>query len=278
MSNAHASALPRVRGRLRPEDRRRGNKLAWLIEHRAQLLASIAVSSLAVGGLLYALGEGAAGQMVWRVTVALLAAELAVEVGRTVVVEHSLGVDTIALVAMVGSLALGPGARGRRDRVDVLGRGIARGDRVTRARRELTALVQRAPKVAQLRVDDRLRGSPGRAGAGRATSWSSAPARSCQSTAPCSSAEAVVDTSTLSGEPLPVTVRRGMPVLSGSANAGAAVRCPRRPARGRQRVRGAGATGRAGPDPARSVRADGRPLRRVLSSRDAAGGRAWRGP
>jgi heavy metal translocating P-type ATPase len=34
-------------------------------------------------------------------------------------------------------------------------------------------------------------------------------------------AEAVVDTSTLSGEPLPVTIGPGMPVLSGSANAGA---------------------------------------------------------
>ncbi len=34
------------------------------------------------------------------------------------------------------------------------------------------------------------------------------------------SAEAVVDTSTLSGEPLPVTLARGMPVLSGAANAG----------------------------------------------------------
>jgi hypothetical protein len=48
------------------------------------------------GGVLYAVGEGPAGQMVWRATVAMLAAELAVEVGRTVVVEHSLGVDTIA--------------------------------------------------------------------------------------------------------------------------------------------------------------------------------------
>ena len=34
------------------------------------------------------------------------------------------------------------------------------------------------------------------------------------------SAEAVVDTSTLSGEPLPVTVAQGMGVLSGTANAG----------------------------------------------------------
>jgi heavy metal translocating P-type ATPase len=33
--------------------------------------------------------------------------------------------------------------------------------------------------------------------------------------------EAVVDTSTLTGEPLPVTLRTGMPVMSGTANAGA---------------------------------------------------------
>ena len=34
------------------------------------------------------------------------------------------------------------------------------------------------------------------------------------------SGEAVVDTSTLTGEPLPVTIAAGMPVLSGTANAG----------------------------------------------------------
>ncbi len=35
------------------------------------------------------------------------------------------------------------------------------------------------------------------------------------------SPEAVVDTSTMSGEPLPVTLHRGAPVMSGTANAGA---------------------------------------------------------
>jgi P-type E1-E2 ATPase len=35
------------------------------------------------------------------------------------------------------------------------------------------------------------------------------------------SPEAVIDTSTLSGEPLPVTLAAGMAVLSGTANAGA---------------------------------------------------------
>jgi hypothetical protein len=38
--------------------------------------------------------------------VALLAAELSFEVARTVIVDRHLGVDTIALVAMVGALAL----------------------------------------------------------------------------------------------------------------------------------------------------------------------------
>jgi hypothetical protein len=88
-----------------------------LVERRAQILASIAVTAIAVGGLLHGLGAGNAGNAVWGAAVALLAAELAFEVGRTVVVEHSLGVDAIALVAMVGALALAEelagSARGR---------------------------------------------------------------------------------------------------------------------------------------------------------------------
>ena len=219
MSNAHGSALPRARGRRKPQDRRRGNELAWLIEHRAQLLASIAVGSLAVGGLLYAVGEGAAGQLVWRVTVALLAAELAVEVGRTVVVEHSLGVDTIALVAMVGALALDQELAGVVIGLMFSGGASLEAIASRRARRELSALVQRAPKVAHLRVDDRLQEVPIEGvHAGDVAVVRTGEVVPVDGTV--LSAEAVVDTSTLTGEPLPETVRRGMPVLSGSANAG----------------------------------------------------------
>ena len=42
-----------------------------------------------------------------RAAVALLTAELAFEVIRTLIVEHHMGVNTIALVAMLGALALG---------------------------------------------------------------------------------------------------------------------------------------------------------------------------
>src|SRR5436309_2267174 len=106
MNSAQAPALPGIGAPARRDDHRRQHSLRWLLEHRAQIMTSIAAAAMASGGLLHLLGEGAAGQMVWRATVALLAAELTVEVGRTVLVEHSLGVDTIALVAMVGSLAL----------------------------------------------------------------------------------------------------------------------------------------------------------------------------
>ncbi|MBV9415134.1 MAG: hypothetical protein JO363_09170, partial [Solirubrobacterales bacterium] len=160
MSDGHAPALPRARERRDPQHHSRWKKLVWLVEHRAQILASIAIGALVVGGLLYAIGEGAAAQQVWRATVALLAAELAVEVGRTVLVEHSLGVDTIALVAMVGALALGQELAGVVIGLMFSGGASLEAIASSHARRELTELVQRAPRVAQLRVDDRLQEVP----------------------------------------------------------------------------------------------------------------------
>jgi heavy metal translocating P-type ATPase len=220
MNSDQASAVARPGGLPKRDADPARQKLAWLLEHRAQILASIAIAALIAGGLLYAVGQGDAGQTLWRATVALLAAELAVEVGRTVVVEHSLGVDTIALVAMVGALALGEELAGL-----VIGLMFSGGASLEviasrRARRELTALVQRAPKVAQLRADDRIQEVPvDQVQVGDAVVVRTGEVVPVDGTV--LSAEAVVDTSTLSGEPLPETVRQGMPVLSGSANAGA---------------------------------------------------------
>ena len=101
-----------------------------------------------------------AGDNVWRVAVALLAAELAYEVGRTISVERNMGVDTIALVAMVGSLALGQELAGLIVGLMFSGGSALEDVASTRARRELTALVERAPKVAQRRTEDRLEEVP----------------------------------------------------------------------------------------------------------------------
>ena len=219
MSDGHATAVPRARGRREPQPGARRTKVAWLIERRAQILASFAVASLVVGGLLYALGEGAVAQSVWRATVAVLAVELAVEVGRTVVVEHSLGVDTIALVAMVGALALDQELAGVVIGLMFSGGASLEAIASRRARRELTALVQRAPRIAQLHVDDGLQEVPvERVQVGDTVLVRTGEVIPVDGTVV--SREAVIDTSTLTGEPLPETVRQGMSVLSGSANAG----------------------------------------------------------
>jgi len=219
MSDAHARTLPGARGRSRQEGHSRTSTLTWVVEHRAQILASIAVAALVVGGLLYAVGSGDAAQQVWRATVALLAAELAVEVGRTVLVEHSLGVDTIALVAMVGSLALQQELAGVVIGLMFSGGASLEAIASRRARRELTALVQRAPKVAQLRIGERLQEvSVEEVKVGDVVLVRTGEVIPVDGT--MVSAEAVIDTSTLTGEPLPATVQGGMPVLSGSANAG----------------------------------------------------------
>ena len=92
-------------GRGRPGSGRR--VAVWSVAHRARILASVAALSILVGGALYLAGEQAAGSDVWAAAVLVLAAQLAFEVVRTVIVDHHMGVDTIALVAMVGALALG---------------------------------------------------------------------------------------------------------------------------------------------------------------------------
>lgn len=190
-----------------------------MIEHRARILAALAVIAIVVGGALYLAGYGAAGDSVWRATVAVLAAELLFEVLHTVVVDRHMGVDVIALVAMIGALALGEDLAGVLVGLMFSGGAALEDLASTRARRELTALVQRAPKLARLRIGDQLEQVPVeqvqigdvvlvRTGEVIPVDGSLA------------SGEAVIDASTLTGEPLPLTVTSGMDVLSGTSNAG----------------------------------------------------------
>jgi len=193
--------------------------LRWLITHRSRLLAAFALLAIASGGLLELAGAGSVGSDVWAAAVAVLAAELLVEVAHTVVIDRHMGVDTIALVAMIGSLALGQELAGIVVGLMFTGGSALEDVASSRARRELTALVQRAPKVAQLRRGDEVQAVAVEAvQAGDIVIVRTGEVVPVDGTVV--SAEAVLDTSTLSGEPLPVTVGTGMAVLSGSANAG----------------------------------------------------------
>jgi hypothetical protein len=78
----------------------------WLIDRRARILTGIALAALVAGGVAALAGEGELADVIWGAATAVLAAELAVEVAHTIVFDRHMGVDTIALVAMVGALAL----------------------------------------------------------------------------------------------------------------------------------------------------------------------------
>ena len=140
-------------------DRSPSSHVSWLVEHRARVLSALAVSALLVGGVLHAAGLAAEGDAVWAAAVAVLAAELSVEVAHTVIVERHMGVDTIALVAMIGSLILGEELAGLVVGLMFSGGAMLEDLASTPARRELTALVQRAPTVAQLRTATGMRRS-----------------------------------------------------------------------------------------------------------------------
>ena len=197
-----------------------GRGLTSLVEHRARVLAAIALLAITAGGLAHLLGAGGGGDEVWAAAIALLATELTFEVGRTIVVHRHMGVDTIALVAMVGSLALGQELAGVVVGLMFSGGAALEDFASARARRELTALVQRAPRVAQLRVGDGLEQVPvEQVRVGDVVVVRTGEVVPVDGT--LASGEAVVDTSTLSGEALPVTLTAGMAVLSGTANAGA---------------------------------------------------------
>ena len=196
-----------------------GHSVVWLVEHRAQLLASLAAAAIAVGGVLHLSGSGVAGDRVWQVALAVLAAELSVEVGHSVLVRHSLGVDAIALVAMVGALALGEELAGVVIGLMFSGGAALEAVASRRARHELTALIQRAPTTAILRHGDQLSEVPvDEVREGDVVLVRAGEVIPVDGTV--LSPEAVIDTSALSGEPLPETARQGSPVLSGSANAG----------------------------------------------------------
>lgn len=210
-------------------DLERESLLALAMRWRARALAILAVTAIAAGFLLTALGHEDAARTVWGAAVAVLALELTGEVIRTIVVDRHLGVDTIALIAMLGSLALGEELAGAVIGLMFSGGMAVESAAAGRARRELRRLVERAPHVAQVRGPD---GTLEEVPVDAVIAGDVVVVRTGE-VVPVDGAivdrEAVVDTSTLTGEPLPVTLRSGDPVMSGVANAGApfAVRADR---------------------------------------------------
>ena len=188
--------------------------------HSRRLVAVAAFAGVLAGVALLTLGHRDAADWLWAATTAFLLVPLALSVLRSLL-RRDVGVDAVALVAMAGALALGEYLAGAVIALMLAGGNALEEAANRRARRELTGLVERAPRIALVRrgdglhelpVDDVRIGDHVLVRAGEVVPVDGM----------VESDEAIVDESALTGEPLPVTVRRGGQVRSGTTSAGGA--------------------------------------------------------
>ena len=211
----------RFRLRVPGEDGRRSNRLARLAMRgsaRERELALAALAGIAVGALLHFAHLAQAGDIAWASMTALILVPLTWSVAGSLW-RRDVGVDAIALVAIAGALALGQYLAGAVVALMLAGGNALEAFAGSRARRELSALVERAPRIAHRRrgetieeisVDEVATGDVLLVRAGEVVPVDGL----------VESDKAVLDEATLTGEPLPATYRRGEAVRSGTANAG----------------------------------------------------------
>ena len=185
---------------------------------RLWLPLTVALATLLAGAVAWAVGRGDVADIVWGVGVGIVLVPLTVSVVRDLI-NGDVGVDLIALAAMAGTLAIGEYLAGVVVAIMLAGGNALEAVATHRARRELTKLIQRAPRKALVRgpdgivevpVEDVARGDTIVVRAGEL-----APVDGVAITG-----RVVIDESALTGEPLPVVVEPGGVVRSGVANAG----------------------------------------------------------
>ncbi len=181
--------------------------------------AGIAVLGLLAGGVCHLAGAGGAGDVLWQVTIVVTVLPVTWEVARGMA-RGDFGVDIIALLAMVAALIGGELLAGAIVAVMLTGGDALEDYAAGRARRDLTALLRRAPQAARRRVRD---------------GWEEIAVDAVEAgdlllvrageVVPADgtlvSERAAIDASTVTGEPLPVDAAQGATVRSGTVNAGA---------------------------------------------------------
>jgi len=182
------------------------------------VLLGITVCGLVAGGLLHWAALGAVGNLVWIVTAGSGSVLSLYSVVDTLL-RRRLGVDIIAFLALVGAMVVGEYLAGAVISVMLASGRALEGWASGQARRELEALLERAPKSAHRYEDSGLaivaldEVVPG--DLLLVTSGEVVPVDGS-----LVSASAVLDESALTGEPLPVERSRGERVRSGVVNAG----------------------------------------------------------
>ena len=181
-------------------------------------LVAIAVIGLTAGIGAHASGRSDLADLFWWFATAPVVAGLAVSIVRDFLAGR-LGVDAIALVSMSAALALGQPLAGAVVALMYSGGNVLEDIAVARAEHDLRSLVDRAPREAHRRVDDRLEEVPISAVAIGDRLLVRA-GEIIPVDGVLGSNAATIDELALTGEPIPVIKTRGAAILSGSLNAG----------------------------------------------------------
>jgi heavy metal translocating P-type ATPase len=182
---------------------------------------AVAVVGLALGGVLWAAGEHDTANMAWAATTIVGVLPLAYSVAIDLL-HRETGVDVIALLAMAGALALGEYLAGA-----VIALMLSSGRSLeafadARAHRELSSLLERAPRTVHRYEGDELASIP--IGEVRPADvllvkqGEVVPVDGFLVSENC-----VLDESALTGESRPVERSKGEPLRSGAVNAGASL-------------------------------------------------------
>src|SRR5215470_8901063 len=113
----------------------------------------LAVLGLLAGGVCHLAGAGGAGDVLWQITIVVTLVPVTWEVIRGMA-HGDFGVDIIALLAMAAALIGGELLAGAIVAVMLTGGAALEDYAAGRARRDLTALLRRAPQIARRRVGD----------------------------------------------------------------------------------------------------------------------------
>ncbi len=190
----------------------------WLTRHISLVLLVVTGSGLVAGGAMHLAQAAAAGDVAWIAAGAFGAGYACWAVADSLR-QRRLGVDVIAVLALGGALAVGEYLAAA-----VIGVMVASGRALeawaaARARRDLHALLQRAPRTARRYLGGAIEVVPLDAVVpGDVLLVASGEAVPVDGTV--AGAAAILDESALTGEPLPVDRARGEPVRSGVLNAG----------------------------------------------------------
>ena len=192
-----------------------------LIDKTRHFSVAIPAIGLAAGLAAWAFGHPITADILWALATVPVVLVLSAEI--VVSLRHGhVGLDIVALLSMAGALALEEPLAGVVVALMYSGGQFLEGYASRRARREMTALLERAPKFAlrhengdlqQVPIDVLVPGDRVLVRRGEVVPADGAIA---------DGGNAVLDQAALTGEPLPVRLAAGAEVMSGATNAGEA--------------------------------------------------------